>query len=194
MSLPRFVGVKTVVLLEYLVLAGFVAVVVWVLAAGYRRGAIRERLLSGSGGWTAGEGFPAEGHFYVEAAVRAGGEGGAVGVGDGADDGQAESVSLAGPGPLGAESPEWLEQVFQRIGRDWGAGVADRDGGACGGLCGGYLDLAAGQVVPDGVVDEVADQAFGQARVAGGGCGRECCVEVDATGVARPGGPAGRPG
>ena len=58
-----------------------------------------------------------------------------MGVGDGADDGQAEPVSLAVPGPLGAELPERLEQVLDRIWRDEGAGVADRDDGARGGQC-----------------------------------------------------------
>ncbi|MGH3201809.1 MAG: hypothetical protein ACRDP5_07125, partial [Streptosporangiaceae bacterium] len=47
-----------------------------------------------------------------------------MGVGDGTDDGQAEPVSLAAPGPLGAELPERLEQVLDRVRRDEGAGVA----------------------------------------------------------------------
>ena len=108
-----------------------------------------------------------KGHPYVEAAwgAGAGGEGGAVGVGDGADDGQAEPVSFAVAGPLGAELPERLEQVLDRVRRDECAGVADRDDGARGGQCRGDLCLAAGQVVPDGVVEEVGDQAFRQARV-----------------------------
>jgi hypothetical protein len=88
-------------------------------------------------------------HFYVEAALGAGagGEGGAVGVGDGADDGQAESVSFTVAGPLGAELPEWLEQVLDRVWRDEGAGVADRDGGARGGQCRRDLYLAARKVI-----------------------------------------------
>ena len=85
-----------------------------------------------------GSGCQGEGHFYVEAACGAslGGEGGAVGVGDGADDGQAEPVSRAVPGPLGAELPERLEQVLYRVWRDEYAGVADRDDGTRGGQCG----------------------------------------------------------
>ena len=69
-----------------------------------------------------GSGCQGEGHFYVEAACGAcaGGEGGAVGVGDGADDGEAQPVSLAAPGPLGAEPPEWLERSAKRqAGRSW---------------------------------------------------------------------------
>jgi hypothetical protein len=82
-----------------------------------------------------GDLYQGEGHFYVEAAAGtgAGGEGGTVSVGDGADDGQAEPVSLAVAGSLGAELPERLEQVLHRIWRDECAGVADRDGGARGG-------------------------------------------------------------
>ncbi len=66
-------------------------------------------------------------HFYVETALGPGarGQGGTVSVGDGADDGQAESVSFAVANPLGAELPERLEQVLQCIGRDQRAGVAD---------------------------------------------------------------------
>jgi len=56
-----------------------------------------------------------------------------VGLGDGADDGQAEPVSRAAPGPLGAELAERLEQVLNRVWRDECAGVADRDDGARGG-------------------------------------------------------------
>ena len=75
-----------------------------------------------------GSGCQGEGHFYVEAACGpgVGGEGGAVGVGDGADDGEAQPVSFAAPGSLGAELPEWLEQVLHRVRLDKCAGVADR--------------------------------------------------------------------
>ena len=50
-------------------------------------------------------------HFYGEAPARAGagGKSRAVGVGDGADDGQAESVPAAMADPLGAKLTEWLE-------------------------------------------------------------------------------------
>ena len=42
-------------------------------------------------------------------------DGGAVGVGDGADDGQAESVSFPVADPLDAELPERLEEVVDRV-------------------------------------------------------------------------------
>src|SRR5258708_6045843 len=116
----------------------------------------------------------------VGGAAGTGAEGGAVGVGDGADDGQAEPVSRAMPGPLGAELPERLEQVLHRVWRDECAGVADRDDSARGGRCRADLCLAAGQVVPDGVVEEVGDQALGQARVSGYRGRGECRAEVDA--------------
>jgi hypothetical protein len=66
--------------------------------------------------------------FYREPAFRpgTGGERRAVGVGDGADDRQAEAVSFAVADPLGAELPERLEQVLHFAGRDERAGVADR--------------------------------------------------------------------
>jgi hypothetical protein len=89
-----------------------------------------------------------------------------VGVGDGADDGQAESVSFTVADPLGAELPERLEQVIDRMRRDEGAGVADCYDAACGGQGGCDVCLAAGQVVPDGIVDQVCYQALRQARVA----------------------------
>ena len=59
-------------------------------------------------------GMSREDDFYVEATLRAGADGKsrAVGVGDGADDGQAEPVSFAVADPLGAELPERLEQVL----------------------------------------------------------------------------------
>jgi len=52
--------------------------------------------------------------FYGEPASRSGtgGEGRAVGVGDGADNRQAEPVSFAVADPLGTELPERLEQVL----------------------------------------------------------------------------------
>ena len=103
-----------------------------------------------------------------------------MGVGDGADDGQAESVSFAVADPLGAELPERLEEVIDRMRRDEGAGVADRYDRARAGQGGGDVRVAAGQVVPDGVVDEVGHQALRQARVAGRRGGGEFGGEADA--------------
>jgi hypothetical protein len=90
-------------------------------------------------------------HFYVQASLGAGdcGEAGAVGFGDGADDGQAEAVAFAVADSLAAELPEGLEQVVNRVRRDEGAGVADRDGRAVAGQAGADRGLAAGDVVPD---------------------------------------------
>jgi hypothetical protein len=45
-----------------------------------------------------------------------------VGVGDRPDDGHTEPVSPVAADPLGAELPEWLEQVIHRIRRDEPAG------------------------------------------------------------------------
>src|SRR5712691_872797 len=98
---------------------------------------IRELLRCVRGTGRLGSCRQGESHFYVEApsGAGAGGEGGAVSVGDGADDGQAKPVSLAVQGSLDAELPERLEQVFYRVWRDAGAGVADRHEDACGRQC-----------------------------------------------------------
>lgn len=129
---------------------------------------------------------PPDDDFYVEATSRTGacGEGRAVGVGDDADDGQAKPVSSAVPDPLCAELPERLEQVPHFARRDERAGVADSQDSAPGGQGCRDLYLAAGQVVPDGVVDEVGRQAFCQARVA---CRRGCGERDDEADAAAPG-------
>ncbi len=71
----------------------------------------------------------------------------------------------------------------------------DRDGGPPGRLGGADLHLAAGHVVPDRVVHQVADQAFGQARVAhrGGRVQRGGQLNVVPLRVSGPG-LDGRPG
>ena len=85
----------------------------------------------------------------------AGPDGGAVGGGDGADDGQAEAVAAVAAGGARAEPLEGLEQavdlgggmtcpelVTERTARPPLVAVATSD-------------VAAGDVVPDGVVDQV---------------------------------------
>lgn len=65
-------------------------------------------------------------HLDVEAAVRPGprAERGAVGAGDGPDDGETKPVTVSVADPLAAKLPEWLEQPAQLVGRDQYAGVA----------------------------------------------------------------------
>jgi hypothetical protein len=103
----------------------------------------------------------------VEAAFGAwaGGECGVVGGDDGADDGQAEPVSTGVVEALGAEPLERLEEAVHLTRRYGLSGVADRQDRASLDGRGGDLHLTAPQVVPEGVVDQVGDQAFGQARI-----------------------------
>src|SRR6202034_786428 len=121
-------------------------------------------------------------HCDIQAALgaRAGAQRGTVGVGDRPDDGQAEPVSPVVANPLGAELPEWLEQMLDRIRGDERAGVSDRYGGAAAGHCRRDRYPAAGGVLPDGVVDEVGDQALRQARVGGRRGRAERGAEADA--------------
>ena len=88
-----------------------------------------------------------------------------VGAGDAADNGQAEPVSVDVADSLGAELLERLEKAVNLIGRDHCPGVADRNARPSGGRCRRDLNVAAGHVVAQGVVHQVCDQAFGQARV-----------------------------
>ncbi len=102
------------------------------------------------------------------------GDGGVVGFGDRLHDGEPE------PGPVGrgaclrSESLERLEQAGELTGRNQRAGVCDREGGASCDGGRGDVDLAARNVVTDGVIDEVRDEAFDQLRVAGCSGGLEC--------------------
>jgi hypothetical protein len=70
--------------------------------------------------------------------------------------------------PRGAEPLERLEQAVDLVGRDQRPGVADRYGRPPVSDGGGDLDPASVGVVPDGVTDQVRDQALGEGRVAGG--------------------------
>ena len=123
-----------------------------------------------------------EARLDVEAASGTGvrGEGSAVGVGDGADDGQAEPVPAVVAGALAAQPLERLEQPVHLAGRDRLPGVADRYDRPPGLGVGADLDPAVGPVVAQGVVDQVRDQAFGQARVTGGRSRAERGVDADA--------------
>ena len=64
----------------------------------------------------------------------AGGEGGVVGLGDGVDDREAETVAVAAAVPLGRRSLEGLEEALDlAAGDDWPA-VGDREGRLSAGL------------------------------------------------------------
>ncbi len=98
-----------------------------------------------------------EGRLDLEPASwsRAGGEAGAVCVGDGLDDGQAEAQAFAAADPVGGEPLEWLEEPVYCVSGYGGPGVGDRQD--CTGADGlrGDVDLAAWHVVAQGVVYEV---------------------------------------
>src|SRR5262245_9233244 len=120
------------------------------LAGAFRAGA-------GAGSW-AGWG-EADLGAQAAAGLRADGEGGAVRMGDGLDDGQAEPEALAVAGAVGAKPLEGLQQPVHGGRRDDGPGVGHRQEGAGVPGAGEDLDGAAGRVVPQRVVGEVGDQA-----------------------------------
>src|SRR5579872_1711993 len=109
-----------------------------------------------------------EPYLYGESAVRAelGVEAGVVRGGDRADDGQAEAVAAWMGRAVGGEPLEGLEELLDLVGRHGRTGVGDCQQGVAVPGFRAYLDGAAGQVVPDRVVDQVGGHPFGQVRVA----------------------------
>jgi hypothetical protein len=94
------------------------------------------------------------------------GDGGGVGGGDSPDDGQAKAVAVAvAASGARAEPLEGLEQAVDFGGRDDRPGVGHRQDGAGLAGAGGDLDVPAGDVVPDGVVDQVSGQLLDQKAV-----------------------------
>jgi hypothetical protein len=95
-------------------------------------------------------------HLDIEPASGAGtwGHLGAVGVDDGADDGQAESMSVGVPDSLAAELPEGLEEALDLLGRDHRPGLPHRDARTACGRGGCHLDPPAGRVVARGTVHQ----------------------------------------
>ena len=117
--------------------------------------------------------------------MRVGGDGGVVGGGDGSDDGEAEAVAVFVVGAAGVEALERLEEPVDLAGRDDRAGVGHREHGFAVGGVGGDLHVPAGDVVADGVVDEVGDEAFDESGVAveRGGADGGLDVQSEAFGV-----------
>jgi hypothetical protein len=105
-----------------------------------------------------------EGDVDGQAAAGPGlrGDGGAVGGGDGPDDGQAEAVATTAAGAARTEPLEGLEQAVHLAGRDDLPGAGHRQDGVNAAGPGGDLDVPAGDVVPDGVVDQVGYQSLDQ--------------------------------
>jgi hypothetical protein len=102
-----------------------------------------------------------------------------VGGGDSPDDGQPEAVPV-GPGRARAQAPERLEQAIGLSGLDHRPGVGDRQNGAGAAGRRGDLDVSPRQVVPDGVLDQVARQLLNQERVAVEGSGQQVGVDLQA--------------
>lgn len=112
--------------------------------------------------------------------VRGGGQGGVVGLNDGGDDRQAETVAIALAVSVGCEPLEGLEESLDLVfGDDWSA-VGDGQGRVRAAGLRSDFHVPVGMVMADGVVDEVGHEAFDQSRVPG--CHRGCEVfgEVDA--------------
>jgi hypothetical protein len=89
-----------------------------------------------------------------------------VGGRDGLHDGESETESLAVAGAGGAEPLERLEELLDGVRWHDGAGVGDGEHGVTVHGLGGDLDSAVGCVVPECVVHEVGDEAFGEGPVA----------------------------
>ena len=92
-----------------------------------------------------------------------------------------------------AEPLEGLEQAVDLGGRDDLPGVGHRQDGAAVAGPGGDLDVPAGDVVPDGVVDQVGDQLLDQEGVAVEGGGLDGGVDMQAE-AADPGAGGGQGG
>src|SRR5215469_10028103 len=112
-------------------------------------------------------GSAGEGDVDGQAAAGLGlrGDGGGVRCGDGADNGEAQAVTAVAAGGARAEPLEGLEQAVDLGGRDDLPGAGHRQDGVTVGGPGGDLDVSAGDVVPDGVVDQVGGQLLDQERV-----------------------------
>jgi hypothetical protein len=88
-----------------------------------------------------------------------------VGVRYGADDGEAHSVSAAVIGAAGVQSLEWLEKPVELVWWNDRTGVGDAQHGAVAFDLGNDLYGSAGEVVGDGVVQQVGDETFDEPGV-----------------------------
>jgi hypothetical protein len=105
-----------------------------------------------------------EGRLNVEATFQPwpGGEGGAVSLGDGADDGKAEAGALPVVGSICARAlkgPKEALDIFRRDGRTI---VGHLDEGASRPQPRSHLNPPSHHIVPEGVVDEVGNEALCQ--------------------------------
>jgi hypothetical protein len=103
--------------------------------------------------------------------------------GDGGGDGQAEAGSARLICPVRAEALEGLEQPLDLPGGDRGAGVGHEQERVPVSCSCRDLDLAAGDVVGQGVVGEVGYQPLGEAGVACGRGGAELGSDAQCQGL-----------
>ena len=108
------------------------------------------------------------------------GDGGGVRGSDGADNGEAQTVTAVWAGGARAEPLEGLEQAVDLGGRDDLPGAGYRQDGVNVGGPSGDADVPAGDVVPDGVVDQVGGELLKQQRVAVEGGGLEVGLDMQA--------------
>jgi len=122
-----------------------------------------------------------EADAHAEAAVGhgAGGDGGVVCGRDGPDDGQSEPVPVLVGRPARIEPLEGLEEAFDFRWPDEWSGVGHRQDGLAVLHPGPDLDTAAGNVVADGVGEQVGDEPFDEQGVAIEGCRFGHLVDVD---------------
>jgi hypothetical protein len=92
-------------------------------------------------------------------------------LGDGVDDGEAETVALAVAVTIGRQFLEGVKESLDLVVGDDRPAVGDRKGHLGAGVLGGDLYVPVWVVVADGVVDEVGDEAFDQPWIPGRHCG-----------------------
>jgi len=97
-----------------------------------------------------------------------------VGIGDRLDDREPEPDPIGGGASVSLESLEGLKETGQLAARDHRARVRDREAGTSRGGVRVNLDVAARNVVTDGIHDQVCDEPVDQPRVAAGAGRLEC--------------------
>jgi hypothetical protein len=110
-----------------------------------------------------------EGHVDSEASAGSGvcRDSGLMSGRDRLHDRESEPGPVSGGSCVWAESLERLEQSLELAGRDHRSGVRDREGGASSGGVRDDVEPAVGDVVADGIRDQVRHEALDELRVAG---------------------------
>lgn len=106
---------------------------------------------------------------------------GVVGGGDCRHDRQAEAEPFSMTEAIGRQALERLEQSLDLIARHDRSGVGDRERGSGSERADVNVDLSAGPVVADRVLEQVRHQTADQPTITGDGRGLECHVELQVT-------------